>query len=82
MICVLLTKYYSGEQIKKNEMGGACGTYGINKGVYRVLVGRTEGKRPLARPRNRREEWIYKKCKGGRLTGLIWIRLGTGGGLL
>jgi len=25
---VLLTKYYSGEQIEKNEMGGACSTYG------------------------------------------------------
>ena len=24
----LLTKYYSGDQIKNNEMGGACGTYG------------------------------------------------------
>jgi len=21
-------RYYSGDQIKKNEMGGACGTYG------------------------------------------------------
>jgi len=28
-------------------------------------VGRTEGKRPLARPRNRREELFYKKRKGG-----------------
>ena len=25
---LLLTKYYSGDQIEKNEMGGACGTYG------------------------------------------------------
>jgi len=25
---VLLTKYYSGGQIEKNEMGGACSTYG------------------------------------------------------
>jgi hypothetical protein len=24
----LLTKYYSGDQINKNEMGGACGMYG------------------------------------------------------
>jgi hypothetical protein len=24
----VLTKYYSGKQIKKNEMGGTCGTYG------------------------------------------------------
>jgi len=24
----LLTTYYSGHQIKKNEMGGACVTYG------------------------------------------------------
>jgi len=23
-----LTKYYSGDQIEKNEMGGACGMYG------------------------------------------------------
>jgi len=27
-LSALFTKYYSGEQIKKNGMGGACGTYG------------------------------------------------------
>ena len=37
-------------------MGGACGAYG--GGVYRVLVGKPEGKRPLGRPRRRREDNI------------------------
>jgi hypothetical protein len=23
----MITKYYSGDQIKKNEVGGACSTY-------------------------------------------------------
>jgi hypothetical protein len=30
-------------------MGGTRGTHGEGKGVYRVLVGRPEGKRPLGR---------------------------------
>jgi len=37
-------------------MGGACSTYGDNKGVYRVLVGIREGKRPLGSPRRRWED--------------------------
>jgi len=34
-------------------MGGTCGTYGESRGAYRVLVERSEGKRPLGRPRYR-----------------------------
>jgi len=34
-------KYYSGDQIEKNEMSGACRMYGVRRGVYRVLVGGT-----------------------------------------
>jgi hypothetical protein len=44
-----------GDKIEKNEMGGACGAYGRGEGVYRVLVGKPEGKRPLERPRRR---WV------------------------
>ena len=42
-------------KIEKNEMDGACSAYGgERRGVYRVLVGKPEGKRPLGRPRRRR----------------------------
>ena len=32
-------------------MGWACGAYGWGEGVYRVLLGKPEGRRPLGRPR-------------------------------
>jgi hypothetical protein len=34
-------------------MGRACGEYGEDRGVHRVLVGKPEGKKPLERPRLR-----------------------------
>jgi len=30
-------------------MGGACSTYGESRGIYRVLMRKPEGKRPLGR---------------------------------
>ena len=36
-------------------MGWTCGAYGRVEGVYRVLVGKPEGRRPLGRPRRR---WV------------------------
>jgi len=44
--------YCSGNHIEKNEMGGACSTYG-RRSVYRVLVGKPKGKRTLRRPSRR-----------------------------
>jgi hypothetical protein len=32
-------------------MGSACSTNGEKRNVYRILVGKAEGKRPLPRPR-------------------------------
>jgi len=34
-------------------MGGACRTYEEKRGAYRVLVGKSEGKRQLGRDRRR-----------------------------
>jgi len=45
-------QYYSGAKIKNNEMGKGCGTGG-GGGVYRVLVGKPEGIRPLERLRHK-----------------------------
>ena len=38
-----------GDQLEKNEMGGACSMYGERRA--RVLLGKPEGKRPLGRGR-------------------------------
>jgi len=40
-------------KIEKNEMGGACSTYGERKGLCRLLVETPEGRRPLGRPRRK-----------------------------
>ena len=40
---ILLTKYYSDDQIKKNEVGRASGMHGEMRGAYRGLVGKPEG---------------------------------------
>jgi hypothetical protein len=40
----MLTKYYSGDQIEKNEMVGEnVARMGERRGAYRVLVGKPEG---------------------------------------
>ena len=53
---VLLTTY-SDDQIKK-EMGWVCNMYGVWRVAYRVLVGKTAGKRPLGRFRRRWDDNI------------------------
>ena len=39
-------------------MGVTCSAYGERRGVYRVLVGKSEGQRPLGGPRRRWEDNI------------------------
>jgi len=58
---------------------------GERKGVYRVLVGKPEGKRPRGRLRLRWENIIKKELQEVRCgvwTGSNWLRIGTGGGHL
>jgi hypothetical protein len=48
---------------------------GERKGVYRVLVGRPECKRPLGRPRRRWEDNVKLDRKEIGIEGANWIRL-------
>jgi hypothetical protein len=43
--------------------------------VYKVLVGKPEGKRPLVRPRRRWEDGIRVDLREIGLGGVNWIRL-------
>jgi len=55
------------------------------RGVYRVLVGKPEGKRPLGRPRHRWEYNIKMDLQEvglGVRIGSSWLRIGTGDGQL
>ena len=55
---------------------------GAERGVYRVFVGKPEGKRPLGRPRR---GWVddirmdLQEVGLGIWTGLGWPRIKTGG---
>jgi hypothetical protein len=51
---------------------------------YRSLMGKSEGKRPLGKPRRR---WVDVGMNLGEVgwgdgTGLVWLRIGTCGELL
>jgi len=58
---------------------------GQKRCLYRVLVGKPEGKRPLGRPRRYWEhniKMVLQETEWEAWTGLIWRRRGTGGGHL
>jgi hypothetical protein len=48
---------------------------GERRGVYRILVGKPEGKRPLGRPRCRWEDKIKTDLQDLRCGGMDWIQL-------
>jgi len=48
---------------------------GERRGVYRVLVGKPEGKRPLGRPRRRWEDDIKMDLREVGCGGMDWIDL-------
>jgi hypothetical protein len=58
---------------------------GERKSVYRVLVGKPEGKTPLGRPSRRWENNIQMDLQEvgcGEWSGSSWLRIGAGGGYL
>jgi hypothetical protein len=41
LMVLLLTEYYPGDQMEKNEMGGECGMYGEEERCKQVLLRET-----------------------------------------
>jgi hypothetical protein len=58
---------------------GACCTYGDRRGVYRGLVGRPDGRRPLGRHGHRWEDNITMDLQETGFGGMEWIVLGQDG---
>jgi hypothetical protein len=73
-------------QIKSRRMrwSGHVARMGGDIKVYKVSVGRPEGKRTLGRPRRRwmGSEWILWRLVGCVWSGFSWLGTGTGGGFL
>ena len=78
-LCSVLLSILLGDQLKKNEMGGACGTHGGQEKCIQGYCGRADGKRPGGRwdDNTKMDLWDAEAR-----TGLIWLRLGTSGGFM
>jgi hypothetical protein len=60
---------------RRMKWAGHVAHRGEGRGVYRVLVGRREGKRPLERPRHRWEDNIKLDVREIVINGANWIQL-------
>jgi len=60
---------------RRMRRAGCVASIGERRGVYRVLVGKPEGKRPLGRPRHRWEDSIMMDLQKVGCRGMDWIGL-------
>jgi hypothetical protein len=72
-------------EARRMRLAGHVARMGEVRGAYNILIGMPEGRRPLGRPRRRWEDNIKMDLREiglGMWIGFIWLRIGTGGGLL
>jgi hypothetical protein len=67
---------------KRMRWAGHVAVMGEKMNAYGLLVGKSEGKRPLGRQRCRWMDNIQIDLREIEWTGLIWLRIGTSGGFL
>jgi hypothetical protein len=65
-------------RVIKSRWAGHVARMGVGGGVYRVLVGKPVGKRPLGRPRRRWEDNIKMDLEEVGCGGADWIELAQG----
>jgi len=76
---------FSGDQIKKNEISVACSMHGGGEVYTGFWWGNLRESDLLEYPGVGGGiilKWIFRKWSVGVWTGLIWLRIGTGSGLL
>jgi hypothetical protein len=59
----------------RRQMNRACSMYRERRGVYRVLVGKPEGRRPVGRPKRRWEDSIKMDLQEMECEGMDWFEL-------
>jgi hypothetical protein len=70
---------------RRLRLAGHVARMGERRGAYRALVGKPEGMSHLEDPGVDGRiilKWIFERLGVEAQTGLIWLRIGTGGGLL
>jgi hypothetical protein len=75
MICTPHPNIVSVIKSRRMRWVGHVARMGKRRGVYRVLVGKTEGKRPHRRPRHRWEDNINMDLQAVGYGGMDWIEL-------
>jgi hypothetical protein len=60
---------------RRTRWAGHVARMGEGRGIYRISVGRPEGKRPLGRPRRRWEDNIKMELREIEIDGANWIHL-------
>jgi hypothetical protein len=74
MRSLMLTHYFAGDKIQRKRWVELVARMGEGRGVYRVLVGKPEGKRLLGRPRYRWEDNIKMDLQEVGCGGMDWIQ--------
>ena len=65
-------------KLRRMRWAGHVARMGERRDVYRVLVGKPEGKRPLRRPRRRWKDNIKMDLQEVGCGGMDWIKLAQG----
>ena len=71
----ILALYFKVVKSRRMRWAGHVARMGKNRGVHRVLVGKSEGKRPLGRPRRRWEDNIKIDLQEVGWGSMAWIAL-------
>jgi hypothetical protein len=62
-------------KLRRKRWAGHVACMGDRRGIYRILVGKPEGERPLGRPRHRWKDNIKMDLQEMGCGGMNWIEL-------